>query len=169
MHVLQSILNQGFVYFHCNNHSFYNSFFVRQFQLANDGPESVCVKDILLELRNYRMGLIQTVDQLKFSYMAIVEGRFYYLILSDVLITILFKEVFFITNGYIVHHQYIYMTISTFKSVYSLYHFICQKASTQFILTINHFSNFKSQSTQFLNQRCSVRPNGTQTTSSETI
>jgi len=42
--------------------------------LANDGPESVCVKDILLELRNYRMGLIQTVDQLKFSYMAIVEG-----------------------------------------------------------------------------------------------
>ena len=46
-----------------------------QFQLANDGPESVCVKDILLELRNYRMGLIQTVDQLKFSYMAIVEGK----------------------------------------------------------------------------------------------
>ena len=45
------------------------------FQLANEGPESVCVKDILLELRNYRMGLIQTVDQLKFSYMAIVEGK----------------------------------------------------------------------------------------------
>ena len=43
-------------------------------QLDRDGPDSVCVKDILLELRNYRMGLIQTVDQLKFSYMAIVEG-----------------------------------------------------------------------------------------------
>ena len=60
-------------------HQLYNAlnymFIWCQFQLANDGPESVCVKDILLELRNYRMGLIQTVDQLKFSYMAIVEGK----------------------------------------------------------------------------------------------
>ena len=44
------------------------------FQIDKEGPESVCVKEILLELRNYRMGLIQTPDQLKFSYLAIVEG-----------------------------------------------------------------------------------------------
>jgi len=42
--------------------------------IDKEGPESVCVKEILLELRNYRMGLIQTPDQLKFSYLAIVEG-----------------------------------------------------------------------------------------------
>ncbi len=43
-------------------------------QLAKEGPEKVSVKDVLLELRNYRMGLIQTADQLKFSYLAIAEG-----------------------------------------------------------------------------------------------
>lgn len=32
------------------------------------------VQDVLLELRKYRMGLIQTYDQLKFSYEAIIEG-----------------------------------------------------------------------------------------------
>lgn len=32
------------------------------------------VQDILLELRRYRMGLIQTADQLYFSYKAIIEG-----------------------------------------------------------------------------------------------
>lgn len=42
--------------------------------IEKEGQESVCVKEILLELRNYRMGLIQTPDQLKFSYLAIVEG-----------------------------------------------------------------------------------------------
>jgi tyrosine-protein phosphatase non-receptor type 1 len=34
----------------------------------------VSVQDILLELRKYRMGLIQTYDQLTFSYEAIIEG-----------------------------------------------------------------------------------------------
>ena len=32
------------------------------------------IRDVLLELRKYRMGLIQTPDQLKFSYLAIAEG-----------------------------------------------------------------------------------------------
>lgn len=32
------------------------------------------VSDLLLELRQYRMGLIQTADQLFFSYQAIIEG-----------------------------------------------------------------------------------------------
>lgn len=32
------------------------------------------VRDVLLELRKYRMGLIQTHDQLTFSYEAIIEG-----------------------------------------------------------------------------------------------
>jgi len=35
---------------------------------------SVNVKDILLEMRKFRMGLIQTADQLRFSYLAISEG-----------------------------------------------------------------------------------------------
>lgn len=32
------------------------------------------VKEILLEMRKYRMGLIQTAEQLRFSYQAIIEG-----------------------------------------------------------------------------------------------
>lgn len=32
------------------------------------------VQEILLEMRHYRMGLIQTPDQLRFSYQAIIEG-----------------------------------------------------------------------------------------------
>ena len=32
------------------------------------------VRDVLLELRKFRMGLIQTSDQLKFSYLAIAAG-----------------------------------------------------------------------------------------------
>lgn len=38
------------------------------------GLNSVNVKEILLEMRNYRMGLIQTAEQLRFSYQAIIEG-----------------------------------------------------------------------------------------------
>ncbi|KAK9720122.1 Protein-tyrosine phosphatase [Popillia japonica] len=38
------------------------------------GVNSVSVKDILLEMRQYRMGLIQTAEQLRFSYLAIIEG-----------------------------------------------------------------------------------------------
>merc|ERR1712223_1130212 len=42
--------------------------------IERENPENVCIRDILLEMRQSRMGLIQTVDQLKFSYMAIAEG-----------------------------------------------------------------------------------------------
>uniref|UniRef100_A0A1A7YSP8 Tyrosine-protein phosphatase non-receptor type n=1 Tax=Iconisemion striatum TaxID=60296 RepID=A0A1A7YSP8_9TELE len=35
---------------------------------------SVDIKSILLKMRKYRMGLIQTSDQLRFSYMAVFEG-----------------------------------------------------------------------------------------------
>lgn len=37
-------------------------------------PSSVDIKNILLDMRKYRMGLIQTPDQLRFSYMAVLEG-----------------------------------------------------------------------------------------------
>ncbi|KAL4629982.1 tyrosine-protein phosphatase non-receptor type 2-like [Arapaima gigas] len=40
-------------------------------------PSSVDIKKILLDMRNYRMGLIQTPDQLRFSYMAVIEGAKY--------------------------------------------------------------------------------------------
>lgn len=36
-------------------------------------PSSVDIKSILLDMRKYRMGLIQTPDQLRFSYMAVLE------------------------------------------------------------------------------------------------
>ncbi|XP_072324530.1 tyrosine-protein phosphatase non-receptor type 2 isoform X1 [Scyliorhinus torazame] len=37
-------------------------------------PSSVDIRQVLLEMRKYRMGLIQTPDQLRFSYMAVIEG-----------------------------------------------------------------------------------------------
>ncbi|XP_028835711.1 tyrosine-protein phosphatase non-receptor type 2-like [Denticeps clupeoides] len=37
-------------------------------------PTSVDIQKVLLDMREYRMGLIQTADQLRFSYMAIKEG-----------------------------------------------------------------------------------------------
>ncbi|XP_024231831.1 tyrosine-protein phosphatase non-receptor type 1 [Oncorhynchus tshawytscha] len=37
-------------------------------------PSSVHIRDVLLEMRRYRMGLIQTPDQLRFSYLAVIEG-----------------------------------------------------------------------------------------------
>lgn len=37
-------------------------------------PFSVDIKKVLLDMRRYRMGLIQTPDQLRFSYMAVIEG-----------------------------------------------------------------------------------------------
>ncbi|KAK1795145.1 hypothetical protein P4O66_010325 [Electrophorus voltai] len=37
-------------------------------------PSSVDIQKVLLGMREYRMGLIQTPDQLRFSYMAIMEG-----------------------------------------------------------------------------------------------
>ncbi|OCT76615.1 hypothetical protein XELAEV_18031819mg [Xenopus laevis] len=40
-------------------------------------PCSVDIKQVLLNMRNYRMGLIQTPGQLRFSYMAVIEGSKY--------------------------------------------------------------------------------------------
>ncbi|XP_067281102.1 tyrosine-protein phosphatase non-receptor type 2 isoform X2 [Pseudorasbora parva] len=40
-------------------------------------PLEVDIKKILLDMRKYRMGLIQTPDQLRFSYMAVLEGAKY--------------------------------------------------------------------------------------------
>lgn len=37
-------------------------------------PSSVDIKKVLLDMRRFRMGLIQTPDQLRFSYMAVLEG-----------------------------------------------------------------------------------------------
>ncbi|XP_023345281.1 tyrosine-protein phosphatase non-receptor type 2 [Eurytemora carolleeae] len=39
-----------------------------------EGPDSVNIKQTLLNMRTYRMGLIQTEDQLKFTYLSIIEG-----------------------------------------------------------------------------------------------
>lgn len=35
---------------------------------------TVNIKDVLMDMRKFRMGLIQTADQLQFSYLAILEG-----------------------------------------------------------------------------------------------
>merc|ERR1719430_311045 len=43
-------------------------------EAENFGPEVVCIEQRLLDMRTYRMGLIQTEDQLKFSYQSIIEG-----------------------------------------------------------------------------------------------
>ncbi|KAM6164838.1 tyrosine-protein phosphatase non-receptor type 1 [Rhynchocyon petersi] len=40
-------------------------------------PSSVDIKKVLLEMRRFRMGLIQTADQLRFSYLAVIEGAKY--------------------------------------------------------------------------------------------
>lgn len=42
--------------------------------IDKEGENKVSVQNVLLELRQFRMGLIQTVDQLYFSYQAILEG-----------------------------------------------------------------------------------------------
>lgn len=43
--------------------------------LINDMKlDNIVVKDILMDMRKYRMGLIQTPDQLRFSYLAVIEG-----------------------------------------------------------------------------------------------
>ena len=49
-------------------------------EAENTGPESVNIKQRLLDMRTYRMGLIQTDDQLKFSYQAIIEVRKFFLV-----------------------------------------------------------------------------------------
>lgn len=40
-------------------------------------PSSVRICEVLLEMRRCRMGLIQTADQLRFSYLAVIEGAKY--------------------------------------------------------------------------------------------
>lgn len=47
---------------------------------------SVDVQKVLLDMREYRMGLIQTPNQLRFSYMAIMEGAKY--ILGDTVLKV---------------------------------------------------------------------------------
>lgn len=51
-------------------------------KMNNDNDEEptepVSVSDVLSELRTYRMGLIQTPDQLYFSYRAIIDGVKYF-------------------------------------------------------------------------------------------
>ncbi|KAL7297678.1 hypothetical protein TKK_0009344 [Trichogramma kaykai] len=42
--------------------------------IEKNGLNSVNVREVLLEMRRSRMGLIQTPDQLRFSYIAIIEG-----------------------------------------------------------------------------------------------
>lgn len=43
-------------------------------QIEENGLNSVNVREVLLEMRKSRMGLIQTPDQLRFSYAAIIDG-----------------------------------------------------------------------------------------------
>lgn len=42
--------------------------------VEKNGADHINIADLLLELRSSRMGLIQTADQLYFSYQAIIEG-----------------------------------------------------------------------------------------------
>lgn len=42
--------------------------------MKNRGIENVNVTEVLLKMRNYRMGLIQTADQLRFCYVALLQG-----------------------------------------------------------------------------------------------
>ncbi|CAH2985143.1 unnamed protein product [Chilo suppressalis] len=42
--------------------------------IEKEGEQSVNIQEILLEMRKDRMGLIQTPDQLRFSYQAVIEG-----------------------------------------------------------------------------------------------
>ena len=41
---------------------------------ARQSCSGIDVKDVLMDMRQYRMGLIQTFQQLRFSYLAIIEG-----------------------------------------------------------------------------------------------
>lgn len=43
-------------------------------QIKQNGCDSVKVREVLMDMRRQRMGLIQTPDQLRFSYQAIIEG-----------------------------------------------------------------------------------------------
>ncbi|CAB1350425.1 unnamed protein product [Coregonus sp. 'balchen'] len=53
-------------------------------------PLSVDIKAVLLDMRKYRMGLIQTPDQLRFSYRAVLEGAKY--IMGDCSVQKMWRE-----------------------------------------------------------------------------
>ncbi|XP_055749147.1 tyrosine-protein phosphatase non-receptor type 2 isoform X2 [Salvelinus fontinalis] len=53
-------------------------------------PSSVDIKAVLLDMRKYRMGLIQTPDQLRFSYRAVLEGAKY--IMGDCSVQKMWRE-----------------------------------------------------------------------------
>lgn len=53
-------------------------------------PSSVDIKKVLLEMRKFRMGLIQTADQLRFSYLAVIEGAKFIMGDSSVQVSIAF-------------------------------------------------------------------------------
>ncbi|KAK9970599.1 hypothetical protein ABG768_026527 [Culter alburnus] len=55
-----------------------------------EDPSSVRIQEVLLEMRRYRMGLIQTADQLRFSYLAVIEGAKY--IMGDTSVQESWKE-----------------------------------------------------------------------------
>lgn len=58
--------------------SFFVFFFCCHMQMSHrKDPSSVQIRQVLLEMRRYRMGLIQTADQLRFSYLAVIEGAKY--------------------------------------------------------------------------------------------
>lgn len=62
------------MYYHYSFFNFVLTYPLWLFQIEKFGINSVDVKEILLEMRRYRMGLIQTEEQLRFSYEAIIEG-----------------------------------------------------------------------------------------------
>ncbi|CAH1647418.1 unnamed protein product [Spodoptera littoralis] len=43
--------------------------------VEREGIENLNIQEALLEMRRHRMGLIQTPDQLRFSYQAVIEGN----------------------------------------------------------------------------------------------
>eukprot|EP00063_Salmo_salar_P063248 XP_014038083.1 PREDICTED: tyrosine-protein phosphatase non-receptor type 2-like isoform X1 [Salmo salar] len=53
-------------------------------------PSSVDIQKVLLDMREYRMGLIQTPDQLRFSYRAVLEGAKY--IMGDCSVQKMWRE-----------------------------------------------------------------------------
>ena len=51
------------------------NFHIFLLQIArNMSMDEIDIREFLLEMRQYRMGLIQTHDQLRFSYLAIIEA-----------------------------------------------------------------------------------------------
>ena len=52
-----------------------NFYFILLFQVEKcRSMDTINVEDLLQDMRYYRMGLIQTPDQLRFSYLSVIEG-----------------------------------------------------------------------------------------------